>query len=110
MKIRLDALANLAAAAGYQHRGDQPVADLITGIALSQLSIDPVDRVEPLEAENLIRAIYGIAHGQPKLAPPTVCAECGRRPRAGHSDRCQQCEDEALQAWGDGMVGARWSW
>lgn len=80
----LDALARLAAAAGYEARGERVQAEHHLGMALGILSRQENHReVSVAEVEGLLRLIAAIARGTPKAAPvqptPRRCATCARR-------------------------------
>lgn len=55
-----DALADLAAAAGYEDRGDRAAAELYLGFALSKLGHGVV---APAAVAGLLQMIYTIARG-----------------------------------------------
>lgn len=55
-----DALADLAAAAGYEDRGDRAAAEFYLGLGLAKLGDE---RVAPASVAGLLRLIAAIAQG-----------------------------------------------
>lgn len=100
----LDALARLAAAAGYEARGEHVQAKHHLGMALGILSRGGESpAVAVAEVEGLLRLIAAIARGTPKAAPVQPAARrCGGRVVGPHGviERCARpAEDgEALCA------------
>ena len=80
-KAPRDALARLAAAAGYEARGERVTAEHHLGMALSILSRGGESPdVTVAEAEGLLRLIAAIARGTPKPAPAQPAPRrCGGR-------------------------------
>jgi len=58
--LPLDALADLAAAAGYEDRGDRAAAELYLGFALAKMGHNIV---APAAVAGLLRMIYTLARG-----------------------------------------------
>ena len=99
-KAPLDALARLAAAAGYEARGERVTAEHHLGMALSILSRGGESPdVTVAEAEGLLRLIAAIARGTPKPAPAQPAPRrCGGRVVGPHGmiERCgRPAEDGA---------------
>ena len=91
LKLPVDALARLAAAAGYNARGtwgDRVVAEHHLGMFLGMLSRDQdlLPRVTIADAEQMMLEVFAVARGTPITAappavaprPPGVCSICGR--------------------------------
>lgn len=91
-KAPLDALARLAAAAGYEARGERVTAEHHLGMALSILSRGGESPdVTVAEVEGLLRLIAAIARGTPKPAPAQPAPRrCGGRVVGPHGmiERC----------------------
>ena len=103
----MDALARLAAAVGYEARGDRVQAEHHLGLVLGILSRQENHRqVSVVEVEGLLRLIFTIARGAPPQAPVRparrLCAgrivgphgmieRCGR-PAEDGEEMCAACE------------------
>lgn len=97
----LDALARLAAAAGYNARGERVMAEHHLGMALGIFSRGGESPAVTLaEAEDLLRAIEAVARGPLKTAdPPRRAIEaprCRGRVVGAHGvlDRCDRLTED----------------
>lgn len=99
-KAPMDALARLAAAAGYEARGERAQAEHHLGMALGILSRGGESpAVTVAEVEGLLRLIAAIALGTPKPAPVALLAalhRCRGRVIGAHGSvlRCDRSVDD----------------
>ena len=94
----MDALARLAAAAGYEARGERVQAEHHLGMALSIFSRGGESpAVTVAEVEGLLRLIAAIARGTPKPAPALPApSRCRGRMIGAHGAvvRCDRALDD----------------